>query len=165
MKLWFFRQNEAEGLCSIFKITYKKWKCERGLLVIHHFTPKLKYIFLCPWWKHDPSVVGLHARVPANLHILDQDDNDNDDDDLTFQEITGVFEDQEGELYSRWKELDQQQLVRFLCLNEDRLVYTIYNIMMNIWWFIHWKARAREMFERGWAGRAGQRRYWGHVGI
>ena len=78
--------------------------------------------------------MGLHARVPANLHILDQDDNDDDDDDddLTFQEITGVFEDQEGELYSRWKELDQQQLVRFLCLNEDRLVYTIYNIMMNI---------------------------------
>ena len=40
------------------------------------------------------------------------------------QEITGVFEDQEGELYMKWKELDQQQMVRFLCLNEDRLVYT-----------------------------------------
>ena len=41
------------------------------------------------------------------------------------QEITGVFEDQEGELYTKWKELDEQQMVRFLCLNEDRLVYNI----------------------------------------
>ena len=45
------------------------------------------------------------------------------------QEITGVFEDQEGELYTKWKELDEQQMVRFLCLNEDRWVYII---MINI---------------------------------
>ena len=41
------------------------------------------------------------------------------------QEITGVFEDQEEELYTKWKELDQQQMVRFLCLNEDRSVCNI----------------------------------------
>ena len=44
-------------------------------------------------------------------------------------EITGVFEDQEEELYRKWKELDEQQMVRLLCLNEDRLVYII---MINI---------------------------------
>ena len=53
------------------------------------------------------GVSHMGGKWPARLAII-------------CQEISGVFQDSEMELYNQWREQDQAQLVKFLCLDEER---------------------------------------------
>lgn len=53
------------------------------------------------------GVSHMGGKWPARLAVM-------------CEQIAGEFEDSELELYSQWRELDQHQLVEYLCLNESR---------------------------------------------
>ena len=55
------------------------------------------------------GVSHMGGKWPARLAII-------------CQEIAGVFEDSEMELYNQWREEAQDQLVKFLCLNERSVI-------------------------------------------
>ena len=58
----------------------------------------------------------MGGKWPARLAII-------------CQEIAGVFEDSEMELYNQWREEAEDQLVKFLCLNEERSVSSEHDMM------------------------------------